>query len=103
MIFSKFKAPILVLAGIVIGCGAAATAPGTFTPSSASATGPAGSWACFHANDFDNKDLGRGEDSAEKAEFGLNKVAPQAEPGHIVTLPAPLGMGNLLAVVCVKQ
>jgi hypothetical protein len=103
MIINNFKSSVLVLAGIVIGCGAAVSAPETFTPNSASASDPGGSWACYRANDFDNKDLGRGEDGAKKAEMGLNQIAPHAERGRIVTLPTQVAMGDLHAVVCVKH
>lgn len=93
----KLKSIALVLAGIILGCGAAAVSPTV----KSYAQGKPG-WACYDVADF--PDVEQAAFNADSFRSGMNQVASNASPGTVVTMtPRASANGSNASVVCVKR
>ncbi len=94
----RAKPWILVLLGVLLGCGA--TAAGTAIHASRAQSAAIESrWSCYETSEFpDVKEAAR-SDSANEVRKGMDEVAPAAREGSIVTL-LPKRSGN--EILCVK-
>jgi len=73
---------ILVLFGMILGCGAAAVSP----IARGWAQQPAGRWDCFVVDRFPDVDDARSWDGAANITAGLNKVAAHVTAGTVLAV-----------------
>ncbi len=76
----KTQSIVLVLAGILVGCGAGATV-------AVSWAGPtAGQWQCYRVSEFPDLQEGAISGNASEVSAGLNKAAPDAPIGSVIQI-----------------
>jgi len=92
---SRISAVVLVLVGVVIGCGAAAVAP-----AATSWAQPSGRWECFIVDRFPDIDDARSWEGAANIAAGLNRAASHVPAG--TTLPLAPKSGGYASVACIK-
>lgn len=91
----KTQSIVLVLAGILVGCGAGATVAATWA-------GPtAGQWQCYQQGDLPDISDAAASGNAPNITASMNKIAPQAPVG--ATLVLPVGGHAASNVVCAKN
>jgi hypothetical protein len=87
----KTQSIVLVLAGVLVGCGAGATV-------AASWAGPtAGTWECYSINEFPDTADAASTGNARALSEGLQRVAPSSPAGTVL----PLSDGR--SYVCAKN
>lgn len=96
----KLKSVGLVLAGLAVGCGAAAVAP----MARSFAQAPAGAWDCFAVERFPDVEKARSQEFAVSTREGLNRVARQVPTGTMLSVtPYTHPNGSMASVACVKN
>jgi hypothetical protein len=91
---------LLVLIGMLIGCGAAAVGPTAVS----FAQGPAsGKWGCYAADRFPDTEDAAGWKRAQEIGQGLDLVATNVAAGTIISVTPKTGSGTYADVICVKQ
>ena len=93
----NMKSVGFVLAGMAIGCGAAAVAPMVRSHAETRS-----SWSCYVVDRFPDVRDAAEWSGAQDIRKGMDQVAPAVAAGTIVTLPAKTGSGSNAAVLCVK-
>lgn len=93
----SLKSSLLVLTGVLMGCGAGATVAATW------AAPDAGKWQCYDSQEL--PDLAEAATSwfAEDITKGMNLAAPHAPTGEVIVVPQQAGMGGAKTYLCVKH
>src|SRR6188768_4582558 len=81
----SLKSSLLVLTGVLMGCGAGATVAATW------AAPDAGKWQCYDSGEL--PDLAEAATSwfAEDITKGMNAAAPHAATGDVIVVPQQMG------------
>lgn len=77
----NLRSVVLVLSGLVIGCGAGATAVAT------SWAGPeVGKWQCYDLRTFPDVEMANKKHYAKTFQYGLRQAFPRATQGTVLSL-----------------
>jgi hypothetical protein len=93
---TSVKNVVLVLGGLIIGCGVATIAPAHYSAAQA----PAGGWRCYVVDRFPDVREAGDWHGARKMSEGMNQVAPQSPPGTVITALWSAGSSS---IACVKN
>ena len=93
----SLKSSLLVLTGVLFGCGAGATVAASW------AAPDAGKWQCYDSQEL--PDLAEAATSwfAEDMTKGMNLAAPHAAVGEVIVVPQMAPMGGQKTYLCAKH